>query len=98
MIFFYNVDVNSAISLTSKWTNARRNTTRTIRRSAKFNHILKKVEQAAIKMRLDVIQFTVKRLGERYFELLEIKSKPATDWVVKLGENCYILHYCIGCD
>ena len=95
---FYRVDVNSNISLTSRWSNAMENTKRTNLRTSKLDHILKKVEQAAIRKNLDVKEFNVKRLTEKYFELLEMKGKPATDWVVKLGEECFILYYCVGCD
>ena len=95
---FYRMDVNSKISLTSRRVNAMRNTKRTNLRSSKLDHILRKVEQAAIRKNLDVNEFNVKRLREKYFELLEMKGKPATDWVVKLGEECFILYYCVGCD
>ena len=95
---FYRVDVNSNISLTSRWSNAMKNTKRTNLRASKLDYILKKVEQAAIRKNLYVNEFNVKRLREKYFELLEMKGKPATDWVVKLGEECFILYYCVGCD
>ena len=88
----YRVDVNSNISLTSRWSNAMKNTKRTNLRTSKLDHILKKVEQAAIRKNLDVKEFNVKRLREKYFELLEMKGKPATDWVVKLGEECFIIY------
>ena len=83
---FYRVDVNSKISLTSKWINAMRNTKRTTLRSMKLEHILRRVESAAAKKNFNVGEFNAKRLREKYNELLEMKGKPATDWVVKLCE------------
>ena len=75
-----------------------RNTKRTTCRSTKLEHILRMVESAAAKKNLNLNEFNVTRLREKYHELLEMKGKPVVDCVVKLGEECYILYNCVGCD
>ena len=92
------MDVNSEVKLTSKWTNAMKSTNNTKRRSNKLMSILRQITIAAGKKNLDPDQFNVAVLKAKYNELVEMKGKPASDWVVKLGEECYILYDCVGCN
>ena len=92
------MDVDSEVKMTSRRINAMKNTKRTKLRPRKLDHILRQVEHAANKKKLDPCKFNVKVLKAKYLELLEMKGKPASDWVVKLGVECFILYYCVGCD
>ena len=84
--------------MTSKWTNAMKSTNKTKLRSKKLISILRQITIAAGKKNLDPDQFNVAVLKAKYNELVEMKGKPASDWVVKLSEECYILYYCMGCN
>ena len=67
-------------------------TKRTRLRNRQLNIVLKQVAAAAARKILDSVMFNPTVLKAKYYELQKAGGKPASDWVVKLGDGCYILY------
>ena len=94
---YYTVDAEGYIKLESRWLNARKKTTQIRLRPNKLDKMFKLFE-ARCKKQGREHQFSAEWMWKKYLELVEKGAHPAADWVWKLGENCYILYYCVGCD
>ena len=89
---YFFLEADGTVKLTSKWTNAMKATKKTKLRSRQLNTILKQIATAAAKNNLDPELFNATMLKAKYLELVKAGGKPASDWVVKLGDRCYILY------
>ena len=95
---YYRLEADGKITQTSRWSNAMKATMRTKLRNRQLNIVLQQVAAAATRKKPTAVLFSPVVLQAKYHELVQAGGKPATDWVVKLGDGCYILYYCVGCD
>ena len=95
---YFSLEADGTLRTTSKWSNAMKATKRIKLRPRTLSIILKQIAAAAAKKNLDPVMFNATVLKAKYLELVKAGGKPASDWVGKLGDGCYILYYCVGCD
>ena len=95
---YYNLSADGHIVQTSRWSNAMKATKSTKLRHRQLNLVLQQVAAAATRKKLNAVLFSPVVLQAKYHELVQAGGKPSTDWVVKLGDGCFILYYCVGCD
>ena len=67
-------------------------------RSKQIDNIFKGIARSTQKANNSKPPISAELLRAKYIELVAKGGRPATDWVCKLGEQCYILYVCVGCD
>ena len=89
---YFTVDAEGSIKLESIWINAQRKTKSTKARSKRLDRILKQFAAQAKKDKEENQHVTAEWLRAKYDELVKEGGRPATDWVCKLGVDCWILY------
>ena len=84
--------------MTSRWKNARKASVRVKVRSKQIDFIFKGIARRTPKANNGKPPISEELLRAKYMELVAKGGRPATDWVCKLGKQCYILYVCVGCD
>ena len=95
---YFTVNSQGFIKLESRWINAMRKTKNTKARSKRLDRILKQFAATTKKHKEENKHVSAEWLRAKYDELVKEGGRPATDWVCKLGPDCWILYYCVGCD